>query len=308
MTEFRYLFGPVPSRRFGRSLGVDLVPFKTCTLDCPFCEVGLTTERTIVRKEYVPTEAVLAELAAWQAAHVPADFITLAGSGEPTLHTRFGEILDFIATKINIRSALLTNSALLFLPKVRQAAARADVVKATLSAWDQASFTAVARPHPDLRFERILDGLRRFRGEYSGALWLEVFLVPGVNAAPEQVKKIAALAATVRPDRIQLNTAVRPTAETNIRSISPETLAELAALFTPAGEVIARFAGGAQREAGASLESVAAMLQRRPCTAADVSHAFWLAAPEVERVLNELVRAGRVRTETRGGERYYRGE
>ena len=97
MSTFRYLFGPVPSRRFGRSLGVDLAPFKTCTLDCPFCEVGLTTRQTLERKEYVPTAAILRELDAWSALKIPADFITLAGSGEPTLHSRFGDILDYIA-------------------------------------------------------------------------------------------------------------------------------------------------------------------------------------------------------------------
>ncbi len=307
MPAFQYLFGPVPSRRFGRSLGVDLVPSKTCTLDCPFCEVGRTTARTLLRKEYAPTAAILRELETWNASQAPADFITLAGSGEPTLHARFGEILDFIAANRRGRSALLTNGTLLFLPEVRQAAARADVIKATLSAWDQSSFTAVARPHPDLRFDRILDGIRRLRAEYSGAIWLEVFLVPGVNAAPEQVRRIAALAATIRPDRVHLNTAVRPTAESDVRSISPEALAELAALFTPAAEVIARFSGRGHRDAEASLESVAAMLQRRPCTAADVGHAFSLTAPEVERILAELVRAGQVRSETRAGEIYYRG-
>ncbi len=307
MPVFKYLFGPVPSRRFGRSLGVDLAPFKTCTLDCPFCEVGLTTERTLARKEYVPTAAILTELDAWLELKQPLDFITLAGSGEPTLHARFGEILDFIAGQKLVRSALLTNSTLLFLPEVRAAAARADVVKATLSAWDQSSFAAVARPHPDLRFERVLDGLRHFRDEYPGAIWLEVFLVPGVNAALEQVKRIAALAQTIRPDRIQLNTAVRPTAERQVQALSPEMLQELTSFFSPMAEVIARFSGTAQREARASLDSIMAMLRRRPCTAEDVAHSFSLAAAESERILADLLRVGRVRVELRDGRRYYRG-
>ncbi|MBU4198906.1 MAG: radical SAM protein [Verrucomicrobia bacterium] len=307
MNSFRHLFGPVPSRRFGRSLGVDLLPLKTCTLDCPFCEVGLTTQRTLERKEYVSTGAILAELTEWSARNEPADFITLAGSGEPTLHSRFGEILDFVAGQRRVRSALLTNSTLFFLPEVRQAAARADVVKATLSAWDQDSFAAVSRPHPDLRFDRILDGLQRFRDEYSGAIWMEVFIVPGVNSEPDQVQRIAALAQTIRPDRIQLNTTVRPPAERHVQSISPEALTKLAALFTPAGEVIARFSGGIRREAGVHPDSIVAMLQRRPCTAGDVGHAFSLADSESERILNDLIRAGRVRAELREGERYYRG-
>jgi wyosine [tRNA(Phe)-imidazoG37] synthetase (radical SAM superfamily) len=307
MPNFKYLFGPVPSRRFGRSLGVDLVPAKTCTLDCPFCEVGLTTDLTMERKEYAPVDAILEELEAWYALNEPADFITLAGSGEPTLHTRFGELLDYVSGKKRIRSALLTNSTLMFLPEVRQAAARADVVKATFSAWDQASFAAVSHPHPDLRFDRILEGLQRFRGEYSGAIWMEVFLVPGVNAEPEQVKRIAGLAKRIRPDRIQLNTAVRPPAESHVRALLPEDLAGLAALFTPAGEVIARFAGAGSREEKGRPDSIVAMLMRRPCTADDVGHAFSLAPPEAERILTDLAHAGRVRVELRNGERYYRG-
>ena len=307
MTDFRYIFGPVPSRRFGRSLGVDLVPFKTCTLDCPFCEVGLTTERTLERKEYVPVAAVLKELAAWLVLKQPADFITLAGSGEPTLHSRFGEILDFIAAQMRARSALLTNGSLLFLPEVRAAAARADVVKATLSAWDQASFAAVARPHPDLRFESVLEGLRRFREEYPGAIWLEVFIVPGVNSAAEQVKRIAVLAEMIRPDRIQLNTAVRPTAERHVQALSPEMLQELAGCFSPPAEVIARFSGQAHREASASIESITAMLKRRPCTVEDVAHSFSLAGEQSKRILSDLLRDGRVRVENRDGQCFYRG-
>lgn len=307
MTSFHYLFGPVPSRRFGRSLGVDLLPPKTCTLDCPFCEVGLTTERTLERREYVPTGEVMQELGAWLALNQPADFITLAGSGEPTLHSRFGEILDFIAARKRVRSALLTNSTLLFLPEVRAAAGRADVVKATLSAWDQASFAAVSRPHPDLRFDRILEGLRRFREEYPGAIWLEVFIVPGVNAEAEQVKRIAALAKTIRPDRIQLNTAVRPTAESHVQPMSAESLHDLVRLFSPPAEVSARFSGLVRRDASANLESIMAMLKRRPCTAEDVAHSFSLAAAESERILAGLLRNGRVRVESRYGRNYYRG-
>jgi wyosine [tRNA(Phe)-imidazoG37] synthetase (radical SAM superfamily) len=306
MSTFRYLFGPVPSRRFGRSLGVDLAPFKTCTLDCPFCEVGLTTRQTLERKEYVPTAAILRELDAWSALKIPADFITLAGSGEPTLHSRFGDILDYIAEKKLAPSALLTNSTLLFMPEVRRAAAKAKVVKATLSAWDQASFTAVARPHPDLRFDQILDGLRRLRDEYTGAIWLEVFIVPGVNSAPEQARKIAALAEKIRPDRIQLNTAVRPTAEQAVQAVSAVEIRQLAALFTPPAELIARFKSGARGGDAANLEMILAMLRRRPCSAADIAAAFSLAGEAAERLLAELVGSGKVRVETRADRRYYR--
>lgn len=257
MPDFKYLFGPVPSRRFGLSLGVDLVPCKTCTLDCVFCEVGLTTNCTLLRKEYVPIEAVLRELATWFALNLKADFITVTGSGEPTLHTRFGDVLSAIRTHgrgrphAGVRSALLTNSTLLHLPEVRACAALADVVKVSLSAWDQASFEAITHPHADLSFDRLVDGLREFRQDFTGELWMEVFIVPGLNALPSQVEAIAALARTIRPDRVQLNTAVRPTARQNVSSLAESDLRLLAGCFMPVAEVIARFApaGVPMREA-----------------------------------------------------------
>lgn len=307
----------MPSRRFGLSLGVDLVPHKTCSLDCVFCEVGPTTYQTRARKEYVPTSAVLKELASWFALKLPADFITVTGAGEPTLHTRFGEVLAAIRAHGKIRAALLTNSTLLYLPEVREAAAKADVVKATLSAWDQASFRAITQAPPEVKFEQLLDGLQRFRPIFQGELWLEVFMVPGVNTEQSQVKAIAALASTIRPDRIQLNTAVRPTAQPGVRALSEAQLEALAGYFSPRAEVIARFAPGAGPGPGANKAAVLAMLQRRPCTAADVAQAFFaiggsassgkLGREKAKALIQELIAEGRIRAEERQGETYYRG-
>ncbi len=305
MNSFRHLFGPVPSRRFGLSLGVDLVPRKTCTLDCIFCEVGPTTARTLERREYVPTDAVLGELDAWFARGESADAVTVTGSGEPTLHTRFGEVLEAIRARGRARAVLLTNSTLLPLPEVRAGAARADLVKATLPGWDQASFAALTRPVPGLEFDEILEGLRRFRAEFRGLLWLEIFLVPGLNAAPDQVRRIAALARTIRPDRVQLNTAVRPTAARDVPALDEARLRELAALFGPAAELIARFApaGGAARRGDRA--AVLAMLRRRPCTADDVAQAFGLTAAESDALIRGLDRDGLVRAESRQGQCFW---
>lgn len=303
--DFHYLFGPVPSRRFGLSLGIDMVPRKTCTLDCVFCEVGATTCRTLERREYVPTRLLLDELSAWFALRQTADYITVAGSGEPTLHTGFGEILAAIRARGGIPSALLTNGTLLHLPEVRRAAAKADVVKATLLAWDQASFTAVTRAHPELCFAACLDGLRLFRSEYKGQLWLEVFIVPGINAAPDQVRAIAKLAKGIKPDRVQLNTAVRPTAQQNITPLAPEHLQELTSLFTPAAEIIARFSSTGLPARGATDAAILAMLQRRPCTAADIVKISGLAPASVAEMLHKLVAQKRLSAQTHSGETYY---
>ena len=146
-TTYTYLFGPVPSRRFGMSLGVDLTPYKTCSINCVFCQLGPTTATTLERKEYVPTEAVCNELDTWLHTQGTANYITLSGSGEPTLHERFGDILAWINASTTIPSVLLTNGTLLWLPEVRAAASRAAIVKLSLSVWDQAAIpTTVQRP------------------------------------------------------------------------------------------------------------------------------------------------------------------
>ena len=208
--KYNYLFGPVPSRRFGRSLGVDLTPYKTCSLDCIFCQLGRTTEKTVERKEYVPTDIVLSELKDWLNKDGEADYITLSGSGEPTLHSRFGEVLEFIRSNSKIPAVLLSNGTMLNLPEVRDAAACANVVKCSLSAWNQVSCEWVNRPHPQLRFDHLIKGQKDFRAQFKGQLWIEVFLIAGTNSTPTNVRKIADLAKGIGPDRIHLNTAVRP--------------------------------------------------------------------------------------------------
>ena len=173
MQKYRYLFGPVPSRRLGRSLGVDLTPHKTCTLDCVFCQLGRTTHKTMTRKEYVPVDAVLAELDAWFKDKGQTDVITLSGSGEPTLHSGFGEVLRFIRCRTPFPAVLLTNATLLSLPEVQEAASLAHIVKVSLSAWDRASFGSVNRPHPDITFDQVLAGQKAFRARFRGQFfWL----------------------------------------------------------------------------------------------------------------------------------------
>ncbi|MBI2441810.1 MAG: radical SAM protein [Lentisphaerae bacterium] len=307
MPEFQYLFGPVPSRRFGLSLGVDLVPRKTCSLDCVFCEVGPTTYQTRARREYVPTAAVLKELDAWFALNLKADFITVTGSGEPTLHTRFGDVLAAIRACGRIRSALLTNSSLLYLKEVQESAAKADVVKATLLAWDQASFAAITHAPPDQKFDQLLEGLQHLRQILPGELWLEVFLVPGLNTMPSQVEAMAALARTIRPDRIHLNTAVRPTAQRNVLPLAEAQLRSFCGFFSPPAEVIARYAPSGGHLPLADKTTVLAMLARRPCTELDVAQAFALSQEQADDLVRQLLAEGRVRAEERQGETYYYG-
>jgi len=305
MGDYRYLFGPVPSRRFGRSLGVDLSPYKTCSLDCVFCQLGKTTEKTLTRREYVPTDEVLAELEEWLKKGGRADYITLSGSGEPTLHSRFGEVLEFICSKSTIPAVLLTNGTMLNLPEVRDAASLANVVKVSLSAWDQASYTWMNRPHPQLLFDHLIEGQKAFRRQFKGQLWMEVFLVWGINSTPDDVRKIAAIAKEIGPDRIHLNTAVRPPAEDFVSAISKNRLEELTHLFQPKAEVIAEFRTMHADHIQANQETIFSMLQRRPCTADQIVDIFGMHLNEVSKYLGKLMRTNKIREERKDASVYY---
>jgi wyosine [tRNA(Phe)-imidazoG37] synthetase (radical SAM superfamily) len=297
--DYHYLFGPVPSRRFGRSLGVDLVPAKTCSFDCPFCEVGPTTVDTLERAEYVPTDAVIDEIRRWLAAGGAADVITM--------HVGLGEIIDAIHASCDIPVVLLSNSSLMHLGAVREAAAKADIVKGSLSAWDELSFHRVNRPAAGLALDAIVAGLREFRKGFTGQLWIEVFLLRGVNDAPEDVAKIAALVESIAPDVVQLNTVVRPPAYGSAEALTRDELAHLAPLFTPPAEIIARFesAPSAPSRPDVSVDQIRAMLVRRPCTLDDIAGACDIKVETATRLVEALVADGAIHPVERDDGTYY---
>ena len=308
--SYRFLFGPVRSRRLGRSLGVDLVPLKVCTYDCPYCQVGRTTERTLERREYVPVDQVLAEFDDWMARGGQADVVTLAGNGEPTLHSRFGEIIDAIGDRCRFRRILLSNGSLFSLSEVRRSAARAEVVKATLSSWDQNSFAAAHQPHPSLQFPVFIGGLKALRREFSGEYWLEVFAVPGVNDTPEQMGRIAAFARAVAPDRIHLNTAVRPARDGGVLPVPESRLREFAALFEPVAEVVGTVAPApaapvAEIRPDELAGRLMSLVQRHPGTVRDMAMSLGVDAGKVEQVLSGLVGQRLLQIETRGQDEFY---
>jgi wyosine [tRNA(Phe)-imidazoG37] synthetase (radical SAM superfamily) len=195
-----YIFGPVPSRRLGRSLGVDLVPFKTCSYDCIYCQLGRTTNKTIKRKEWVPIDIVIDQLKAKLSSK--PDYITLSGSGEPTLFSRLEDLVSKIKDITDIPVAVLTNGSLLWLPEVRNALKSADLVVPSLDAGSSQIFQYVNRPHSDITFSKMLDGLVTFRDEYSGKYWLEVFLIAGVTTPDAEINRLANCVNSICPDKV----------------------------------------------------------------------------------------------------------
>ncbi len=304
--QISYTYGPVPSRRLGLSLGVDIVPAKICTLDCVYCQIGRTTRGSSVRQDFIDIGAVLAELATKLKAGLKADYITIGGSGEPTLNSRLGDLIDGIRRLTDIRVAILTNGTLLYRADVRADCAKADVVCPTLDAADAAVFEAVHRPTDGITIEKLVFGLEQFRREYSGQIWLEVFLVAGVNTQAEQIEKLKGLIRRVQPDKVHLNTAVRPPAEPNVQAVLAATLDAIARQLGGNCEVIGAppAAVGDEHRQHAQAD-VVAVLKRRPCSVDDICTGLAMDRAEVLRHLRNLQGLGVVSSERRGDITYF---
>ena len=293
---YKHLYGPVPSRRLGRSLGVDLVPFKTCTYDCVYCQLGRTTNKTVERKENVAAGVILAELERKLAERDRPDYITLAGSGEPTLNSGIGKIIRGIKGMTDIPVAVLTNGSLLWMEEVQEDLMAADLVIPSLDAGDDYLFQYVNRPHAGLSFEQMADGLAAFTRRFPGEVWLEVLLLAGVTGISTETAKIAAITNGLGVARIQLNTATRPPAEDFALALSAEQLHEMSGLFHGKVGVIGENVPAITEAAAlgqASDADILALLNRRPCTVEGIASGLALHPNDVlKRVL--LLRQQRV--------------
>lgn len=300
-----YVFGPVPSRRLGRSLGVDVVPFKTCTYDCIYCQLGRTTCKTVERKEWVSLEGVLDEVKTKLSAR--PDYITLSGSGEPTLFSRLGDLIDGIKRTTNVPVALLTNGSLLWKPEVRAAIRDVDLLIPSLDAGDEAMFRRVNRPHEAITFDLLMDGLVAVRDTCGGRYWLEVFLLAGHTDTEVEVKKLAQCAAVIAPDRIQINTVTRPPAESFAGGVSGERLAELSRLFDPPAEVIADYHHvHEQVQFSVSRDEILGLLRRRPCSIDGIAQGLGMHPNEVVKYVEALQAEKLVETTWTSGKCYYK--
>lgn len=296
----KFVFGPVPSRRLGRSLGVDLIPFKTCTYDCIYCQLGRTTNKTTNTKEYFPVREVLQEVRQKLQEFPRLDYITLSGSGEPTLYSRIGEIINGIKEITDVPVAVLTNGSLFWIDKVRESVLEADLIIPSLDAGDDKIFQYVNRPHKDISFKKMIDGLCSLRSRYSGRIWLEVFLINGVTAIKSEVLKIKACIDRIAPERVQLNTSVRIPAESFVELVPKEKMEEIAGLFNSNGEVIADYSGTHNlREFTSTREDVLELLKRRPCSIEDISDGLNIHRNETVKYVQELLDRNFIRMERR---------
>lgn len=301
----KHVFGPVPSRRLGRSLGVDLVPFKTCSYDCIYCQLGRTTNKTIERREWVPIDDVLQEIK--NKLTSKPDYITLSGSGEPTLSTRLGDLIEGIRAITDTPVAVLTNGSLLWQKTLREELAGAQLIVPSLDAGNARMFTAVNRPHPDISFERMLEGLIALGNEFTGTIWLEVFILGGYTADTAEIEQINACIKQIRPDRVQINTVTRPPAESFAIAVNQTRLQELASLFELKTEVIADFHNvHAQADFAATRDTVLQLLERRPCSLDDIAEGLAIHRNEAVKYVEELLAAKQIEAVKSANRLFYR--
>ena len=303
---YQYLFGPVPSRRLGVSLGIDLVPHKTCSFNCIYCECGKTTDLTTERAEFYPTDAIIREIDDYLSNQPNLDFITFSGSGEPTLHSGIGRIARHIRENFpEYRMALLTNGSLFTDPAVRAEAADIHVIVPSLDAVSESVFQKIDRPCPSVTAAAVISGLRSLRKEFSGEIWLEIFIIPGLNDTDEELLFLRDAIAEIRPDRVQLNALDRPGIADWITVPTAEEMERIAdSLGFPGIEVVG---GLSSRSDIASFsqdvhESILGTIRRRPCTMDDLSRILGLHPNEIRKYTDTLLAEGLIgeKTEERG--------
>jgi len=296
----------VPSRRLGFSLGVDIVPFKTCSYNCVYCQLGPTRKTRIRRGAFVPAAEVVSQVREALNTKGPVDSITFSGSGEPTLHSGLGRMIREIKAFTDIPVTVLTNGSLLANGDVRRGLMAADRVVPSLDAAAEDVFRAVNRPHRSLRLSRVLRGLADFRREYKGFLWLEIMLVKGVNDSPAHVAALKKAVARIRPDKVQLNTVVRPPAEKGVKPLPARALERICRRLGPGCEVVAAFRGRAPKRSGsADLRRVQSLIGRRPVTADDIERSLGLHRKIVEVILTRLLGSGGIRSVRHRGKDFF---
>ena len=290
-------------------MGVDLVPYKVCSYDCIYCQLGRTKEKTIERKPYIPAAEILDQVRQKLQEGVSADYITVAGSGEPTLNSEIGRLIHDIKKHTEIPVAVLTNGSLLGDSQVREAIMEADVVLPSLDAYDQKGFEAINRPHPEISFATMAQGLMAFRKAYGGEIWLEVFVLDGINASEADATRFKHWIEKLNPEKVHVNTAVRPCAEAHARQVSPEKLAIFCNVLGKTAEVIAPFKASPGHERRAHVEDdLLNLLTRRPCTLDDMASGLQVHRNEILKYIEPLMRAHRIGTVKKGSEVYYQAK
>ena len=305
-TAVAFVYGPVPSRRLGQSLGIDPIPLKTCNYNCVYCQLGRTRPVTNRREDFFPPEEIVSEVR--EALRIRGseeiDYLTFVGQGEPTLCSSLGQLIRQVKEITPIPVAVITNGALLHREDVREELLAADMVMPTLDAADDATFKKVNRPWPRLRIRAIIEGMKAFREAYEGRLWIEVMLVKGVNDGEQALLAIRDALRTIGPDLVQINVPIRPPAEAWVEIPGEEALMRAVAILGEVAQVIEPYEGSFDLSGSDTLvDAVLTIIRRHPMREVRLIETLSRYAPEeVRSTLVDLENSGQARR------RVYRGQ
>ena len=305
----KYVFGPVPSRRLGQSLGIDTIPLKTCNWNCVYCQLGRTRPVVNERRIFYPAADILTEIRQALSAHKPGqiDWVTFVGSGEPTLYANLGGLIREIKTLSDLPVAVITNGALLYQGKVREELTAADAVLPSLDAGTADLYRRINRPHPAITFERLIDGLWAFRQVYSGNLWIEVMLLRGLNDTEPALQRIAEVLRPIAPDEIHISLPTRPPVETWVQPPDEESILRAITILGTVARVLHPAEGSFDLDSDESVvDAVLGIIARHPMRHEELERALRQWAPdEVSEVLATLESSGQAQVVERHGVRYW---
>lgn len=302
----KYIYGPVPSRRLGRSLGVDLLLPKSCTVNCVYCQIGSVEPLPPIRKRFVDPAEVEFELRERVESGGKTDYITLSGSGEPTLSIDLGRIIRFAKSLDVAPVCVLTNGTFLSDRTVREELYAADVVIPNLDAADKATFDKVNRPHPDIDFDAMIEGIVQFSCEFEGKLLLEIVLLDGLNDSDEHLHKLSKLVHRIKPAGVWVGSVYRPPSEDFAKPVSPEKLDRARGIIGGSARIIESFkASDIDVHYEALIGEIEALLRRRPETVPNIAMSLGANEHEVFKAVAILITEGKVRAVKMNDKKYY---
>jgi len=267
--------------------------------------VGRTTQKTVDPKPFVPVHEVAEHVRKKLLKSVP-DSITLAGSGEPTLHSEVDQVIASIKKITGTRVAVLTNGSLFWKEEVRNRVLEADVIMPTLTSAYNRTFSRIHRPHPELDLSMIVEGLTKLRKDYKGQLFLEVVFLAGINDTEKEIAGLKALMDRIRPDKVQLNTVVRPPADSRAISLDIKKLEEIMVFLGKNAEIVAEpRVTGRILEQTSLISGLLEMIKRRPLKPEDIADSLNLSLQEVEELVKGLIIKGQIRKKEHSGDIYY---
>ncbi len=303
----KYVFGPVPSRRLGQSLGIDPIPIKVCNWNCVYCQLGRTIPVTNTRQAFFPREDIAAEAHTALAVHHPIDWVTFVGSGETTLHSELGWLIRQVKQYTELPVAVITNGSLLYLPEVRTELSAADAVLPTLDAGNPELYRKINRPHPKATFERLVNGLIAFRQMYPGKLWVEVMLVEGLNDTEEALEQITGWLKRIQPDEIHILLPTRPPCETWVRPPGSESIERAQRILGRLARVIPPATGAFElNDSDEIVDAILSIITRHPMREEELVTTLERFSPaQVGQHLEALLTCGRAQVVERLGTRFW---